>query len=267
MTTPDVYAVYAVRYAHSGERPPKHNFIFADAHDGPSAMDYFVWAAVGESRSFVIDMGFNRETAEKRGHDYLRCPAESLTHVDLDAASVEDVIITHMHWDHVGNFDKFPKARFHLQESEAQFVTGRYMSHKVMRGGFAVDDACEMVRQVYADRVEFHDGEAELASGFSVHHAGGHTMGHQFARVYTRRGWVVLASDAAHYYANMEQGNPFPAIYSVGENLASFRLARRLAESGRHVIPGHDPLVLQRYPPPSPELEGVVVRLDVDPKE
>ncbi len=132
---------------------------------------------------------------------------------------------------------------------------------------FAVDDACEMVRHVYADRVEFHDGEAELAPGFSVHHAGGHTMGHQFARVYTKRGWVVLASDAAHYYANMEQGNPFPAIYSVGENLASFRLARRLAESDRHVIPGHDPLVLQRYPPPSPELEGIVVRLDVEPKE
>lgn len=266
MTAPDTYAVYAIRYAHTGDRPPKHNFIFADPHDGPSEMDYFVWAAIGERGSFVVDMGFNRETAEARGHDYLRCPAESLKLVGLDPDMVTDVVITHMHWDHVGNFDKFPKARFHLQDAEACFATGRYMSHKVLRGGVSVDDACEMVRKVHEDRIEFHDGEAELAPGFSVHHVGGHTMGHQIARVHTRRGWVVLASDAAHYYANMEQANPFPAVYSVGDYLAAFRTARKLAESDAHVIPGHDPLVMRRYPAPSSELEGVAVRLDVEPR-
>ena len=42
---------------------------------------------------------------------------------------------------------------------------------------------------------------------------------------------------------------------------------RRLADSPRHIVPGHDPLVLKRYPPPSPDLTGIAARLDVDPSE
>jgi glyoxylase-like metal-dependent hydrolase (beta-lactamase superfamily II) len=87
-------------------------------------------------------------------------------------------------------------------------------------------------------------------------------MGLQVVRVATRRGWVVLASDASHYYANMEQSRPFPIVYNVGDMVEGWRKARALAESGEHVIPGHDPLVLARYPAPAPALQGLVARLD-----
>jgi len=42
---------------------------------------------------------------------------------------------------------------------------------------------------------------------------------------------------------------------------------KRLASSLAHVVPGHDPLVLRRYPAPKPELEGIAVRLDVEPRQ
>ena len=90
-------------------------------------------------------------------------------------------------------------------------------------------------------------------------------MGLQVVRVRTRRGWVVVASDASHFYANMEQGRPYPILFNVGEMLEGFKTVRKLAESPRHVIPGHDPLVLTRYPAAKPGLEGIVARLDVDP--
>jgi glyoxylase-like metal-dependent hydrolase (beta-lactamase superfamily II) len=90
-------------------------------------------------------------------------------------------------------------------------------------------------------------------------------MGLQVVRVRTRRGWVVVASDASHFYANMEQGRPYPILFNVGEMLEGFNTVRKLAESPRHVIPGHDPLVLKRYPAAKPGLEGIVARLDVDP--
>jgi glyoxylase-like metal-dependent hydrolase (beta-lactamase superfamily II) len=90
-------------------------------------------------------------------------------------------------------------------------------------------------------------------------------MGLQVVRVRTRRGYVVVASDASHFYANMEQGRPYPILFNVGEMLEGFHTVRRLAESPRHVIPGHDPLVLTRYPAAKPGLEGIVARLDVDP--
>src|SRR5262249_9507713 len=116
----------------------------------------------------------------------------------------------------------------------------------------------------FAGRVRCVDGEHELCPGVSVHHLGGHTMGMQCVRVRTRRGWVVLASDATHFYANLERGNPFPALWHVGEALAGFPRVRRLASSDAHIIPGHDPLVMTRYPAARPGLENRIARLDVD---
>ena len=79
------------------------------------------------------------------------------------------------------------------------------------------------------------------------------------------RGWVVLASDTSHYYEHMETGRAFPTAFHVGEMVEGYDKLRALAESPKHIIPGHDPLVMQRYPAPSKDLEGIVVRLDVPP--
>ena len=267
MGAPDEYALYAVRYAENPHRKPSHSFLrsAADPHDGPMPMDYFVWAAVGATRSFVIDMGFTEETARRRNHTFHRCPADGLRLIGVDPERVEDVIITHMHWDHVGNFDRFPRAQFHIQEAEMRYVTGREVYWKGFKAGVLAGDVCHLIRHLYADRVVFHDGDDDLAPGVSVHFVGGHTKGHQIVRIKTKRGWVVVASDSAHYYANMEMRNPFPAIYNVGENLQSFDTACTLADSPDHVIPGHDPLVMRRYPAPSVELQGIAVRLDTPP--
>ena len=120
-----------------------------------------------------------------------------------------------------------------------------------------------MVGYVFDRRVQFHDGDDELAPGVSVHLIGGHTMGIQSVRVRTDNGWLVLASDAAHFYENMEKPSPFPIVYSVADMVDGFDKLKRLAQTDRHIVPGHDPLVLERYPAPKPELEGIVARLDV----
>jgi glyoxylase-like metal-dependent hydrolase (beta-lactamase superfamily II) len=89
----------------------------------------------------------------------------------------------------------------------------------------------------------------------------------QSVRVHTKRGWVVLASDAAHYYEHMETGRCFTSMYNLGDALEGYDTLRRLAASPQHIIPGHDPLVMARYPAVSRELEGIAVRLDVMPRE
>jgi glyoxylase-like metal-dependent hydrolase (beta-lactamase superfamily II) len=128
------------------------------------------------------------------------------------------------------------------------------MCHATMRGPFDVDDVTTMVRRVFDGRVQFHDGDSEVAPGITLHHVGGHTMGLQVVRVRTKRGWVVLASDASHFYAN------------VPDMLAGHQRCYALASSRNHVVPGHDPLVLKRYPAAAPGLEGMIARLDVEPK-
>jgi glyoxylase-like metal-dependent hydrolase (beta-lactamase superfamily II) len=122
-----------------------------------------------------------------------------------------------------------------------------------------------MVHLVFGDRVVFHNGDTELAPGLSAHLIGGHTMGLQVVRVATKIGWVVLASDASHYYENMGAGRPFPIVYNLGDMLDGYRRCNELASDPAYVVPGHDPLVFDRYPAASPDLEGIVVRLDVAP--
>ncbi len=261
MTVDDNFEVYAIRYAHH-ERNASENFLGGDPHDGPMPMDYFVWLLRNKDRIVVVDTGFNATTARKRQRNFLRTPAEGLALLDVDAIKVRDVILTHLHYDHVGNFDLFPNAMFHLQDAEMRFATGRHMASGALASAFEVEDVVGMVRNVYRGRVRFYDGDAAFAPGISLHLIGGHTMGLQVVRVKTRRGFVVLASDASHYYANMEEARPFPIVYNVGDMIEGWRRLRELADSDDHIIPGHDPAVLQRYPAVSKPLEGIAVRLD-----
>ena len=182
------YELFAIRYATREARRSEH-FIGGDPHDGPMPMDYFMWVARGGGRTFVIDTGFNAEVSKKRKRTFLRCPVETLGAFGIDANAVEDVILTHLHYDHVGNFDRFPKARFHLQEREMAYATGRYMRYPRLSHSFEVEDVCGIVRLNYARRVMFYNGDAELAPGLTIHAAGGHSAGLQFVRVRTRRGF------------------------------------------------------------------------------
>lgn len=261
MSTAPSYEVYAIKYAQHARRASE-NFIGGDPHDGPMPLDYFVWLVRDASRALLVDTGFSAAMAAKRRRHHLRCPTQGLSLLGVDARTLRDVVITHLHYDHVGNFELFPAATFHLQDLEMRYATGRHMRHEPFRGAFEVEDVVGMVRSVYAGRVRFHDGDADLCPGISLHLIGGHTMGLQVVRVATRRGWLVLASDASHFYANMEEVRPFPIVYSVADMVEGYRRLRELADSPAHVIPGHDPLVLERYPAPSPQLKGIVARLD-----
>ncbi len=258
------YEIYAIKY---GERVGTRGgmFVYGDPHDAPMAMDYFVWAIRNAERTIVIDVGYGREEGERRGRTFLRSPADGLRLVGIEAIEVKEVIVTHMHYDHVGNLQLFPNARFHIQDEELAYVTGRAMTHHVLRSSFALNDVLEMVRLLYGDRVVFHNGDDEVAPGVTVHHIPGHTRGLQSVRVHSERGSVVLASDAAHYYENLEKETPFVTLENMFLMLEGFRKLRKLAPTDAHIVPGHDPAVFERYPPATPALEGVVARLDVAP--
>lgn len=266
MPDPTPYEVFAIRYA-TVARKSAENFIGGDAHESGARMDYFVWLVRNAERTYVVDTGFNAAAALKRKREFLRSPAEGLRLLGVDAATVENVIITHLHYDHVGNFDLFPNARFHLQDRELAFATGRYMAHEFFSYAYELEEVLAMVRNAYAGRIDFHDGDEEVAPGLSLHHIGGHTKGLQVVRVWTKLGWLVLASDGSHYYANMIEARPFPVVASVTEMADGWTRVHRLASSPRYVIPGHDPLVMQRYRAPAPALEGIAVRLDAEPTE
>lgn len=260
MTDPDTYEVFAVKYAERDARRPEH-FLGGDPHDVPMSMDYFVWAIVGRDRTIVVDTGFDTLDATARNRRLLRTASEALKLVGVDAAAAPNVVLTHLHYDHVGGFDQFPNARFHLQDREMAFATGRNMLESEYSHAFTARHVAELVMAVHAKRVAFHDGDAELAPGVSVHHIGGHTDGLQAVRVNTAAGPLVLASDATHYYENMEATRPFPIVFDVPAMIAGYDILRSLAGARGVIVPGHDPMVFERHPAADRSLSGIAVRL------
>ena len=258
------YEFYAVRYATRDARRPAH-FLGGDPHDVSMPMDYFVWVARSAERTLLIDCGFTAATAARRKRDFLRHPAEGLALLGVDAHAIRDVVLTHLHYDHVGGYASFPNAQFHVQDDEMRFSTGRHMCHARFNHGYEVADIEAMIRLVFSGRVTFHSGDTSLAPGISLHRIGGHTAGIQCVRVHTQRGWVVVASDTSHYYEHFEAARCFTTIFDVGATIEGYDRLRALADSPAHIVPGHDPLVMQRYPAVNEALRGIAVRLDVAP--
>lgn len=245
----DTYEVYALRYA---TRESNSSELFmGDQRQLPMMIDYFTWAITNGERTVLVDLGYTEAVGDRRGgpRTYLRDPARGLAEIGLDAESVEDVVVTHFHYDHTGHHAAFPNARFHVQEREMAFYTGRYASEPTFAQVAEVDDVLAYVRLNYDGRVSFVDGEAEIAPGISVHHVGGHTPGMQVVSVQTARGRAVLASDASHFYRNFEDRVPFHILADLPGYLRALSRLYELADAPDLIVPGHDPLVLERLTP------------------
>ncbi|MEV6906199.1 N-acyl homoserine lactonase family protein [Amycolatopsis sp. NPDC051071] len=244
-----VYEVFALRYASHYGRRSADNFLGEDPlHMPEMPLDFFVWLIRGQGRTVLVDTGFTPETAVRRGRHYHSHPVDLLGRLGVNANDINDVIVTHMHYDHAGNLAEFPGARIHMQTTEMQYCTGHSMRHPQLRKNYEAVDVAAAVQSLYEGRLHFVDGDAEIAPGISVHLCGGHTKGLQFVTVATARGEIILASDALHYYENIRRNIPFPSFVDLGEYLDGLaRIAARAKDLDR-IIPGHDPLALTAFP-------------------
>ena len=258
--------VYAVRYAHREAVRSEHFYDPSppDPHDAPMAMDYYLWAITGDDGPIVVDAGFRPETARRRGREMVADPIALLARIGVDAAEVADVVLTHLHYDHSGYLAAFPRARFWVQDAELAFWTGRYAGRGAIGHTVEPPDILELVRLNFERRVRFVDGDEEMAPGITLHRVGGHAPALQVVRIEGADGPVVLASDATHFYANLREDRPFSIVHSLPAMYEAFDTLRRLAAGHEdRIVPGHDPLVLERYAPPTSDLSGLVVEIEL----
>lgn len=262
-----LYEVFALRYAHLAERNQGSNLIFPDDHEAPMPLDFFVWVIKGANeeaggRTILLDTGFDPESAARRGRSWIRSPIAALSSIGVTPESVQDVVLSHLHWDHAGHWHELPNAKFHLQDAEMDYATGRCMCHAPLRLPFDIEQVTTAVRFVYAERVKFHDGTAEIAPGVRVHKVGGHSKGLQILSVPTARGTIVLASDAAHFWHNIRRRSPFVLLHNLQDMIEGWELCEALADSPDHIIPGHDPEVTRRFPKLQGDSDTVLLHLD-----
>ena len=127
------------------------------------------------------------------------------------------------------------------------FWTGPFGRTPAFRGSANVDALARLVTLNYANKIRIVEGDQQVWPGIRVHRVGGHTAGLQIVTVETKRGPVVLTSDASHFYHNVETRQPVQIITNLPEMLTAFDTIDALAGSTRLVVAGHDPEVADRF--------------------
>ncbi|MEM7258793.1 MAG: N-acyl homoserine lactonase family protein, partial [Pseudomonadota bacterium] len=181
----DLWEVFALKYADHNIRPRSDSFLYDDNHDAQWPLDYFIWVLKNNGRYILVDTGFDAQECQRRGRTMHEEPAVLLTRFGVKPDMIDNVIITHLHYDHAGSINEFMHATFHVQEAEMQYATGPCMCHDVLRKPFTADHVCNMIRQLYDGKVHFHNGSSQIAPGVEVHLIGGHSRGLQCVRVKT----------------------------------------------------------------------------------
>lgn len=256
------WEVFAIKYADRNARTRADSFIFDDNHDAPHAMDYFMWVLRRGEEVILIDTGYDTAEALIRGRPIRLDPVAALAPFNIAPEDITKIIVTHLHYDHAGGLHLFPNATLHLQAAEMAYATGPCMCHDSLRMPFTAAHICETVKRLYSGKVKFYDGEAEVSDGVTVHCIGGHSRGLQCVRVRTKAGWMVLASDAAHFYENVFARKAFPIVVDVQNMLDGFETLHRLASKPTLIVPGHDPLIREYFPS---FMAPHIWRLDVGP--
>ena len=224
--------------------------------DAEIGMDYFFWVLRNGTETIVVDTGFHPESGARRGRTTLCPPDEALRLIGVEPGTVPMVILTHLHYDHTGNLESFPDAELVVQRTELEFWSGPEARHEQ----FAPLIEQREIERIAAGRLRLLDGDAEIAPGIQAICVGGHSPGQTVVVVETGGGSAVIASDAVHYYEELELERPFEILVDLPAMYVGYATVRELAgRPGASLLVGHDPEVMKRFPPLDGEAAGLGV--------
>jgi glyoxylase-like metal-dependent hydrolase (beta-lactamase superfamily II) len=246
------YGVLAVRYA---ERETTRSDVFYrwstyGESDGPLPMSYYFWLLEPPAGPpVVVDCGFDPQLGERMGRRCLVEPAEALARLGVDGAAVRQVVLTHLHYDHIGNLHLFPAAELYVASRELDFWTSPIARREHFAQHTDAGAVARVARAAEEGRVRPIDDAAEVAAGVEAIRVGGHSPGQLVVSVATGGdGRVLLASDAVHYEEELRTERPFAVLADLADVYRAYESVRALGDTGHVIVAGHDPLVWDRYP-------------------
>jgi glyoxylase-like metal-dependent hydrolase (beta-lactamase superfamily II) len=169
----------------------------------------------------------------------------------IDLGSVTDLVLTHMHMDHIGGLlvegvkERLRKdLRIHVAAAEVKFWESPDFSHTSMPQGFpdALRSAAKRFVSEYGSNLRTFDEEHEIAPGVVARRTGGHTPGHSVVRVASGSDGLTFVGDAV-FTVGFEQPDWHNGFEHDPEEAARVRvrLLRELAKSGEMLVATHLP--------------------------
>lgn len=243
----DTYRVFAMEYGRS-KRFRRSTLIRSADREARQDLSWQAWLVAGKGRFVLVDTGF-REKSVGKGYRFQRFEpiTEPLRRVGVKAQQIDDVIITHVHWDHAGNTSPFTNANFWIQEESLRW-SQKLVSKSPRKAGVRREDIEALGALEREKRLTLVNGDREIIDGISVFAGGRHTPGVQWVSVRTGVETIVLATDIAYVYENIETETPPGGTYDPARDLEQIRRMLKTASRPELIIPGHDPLVLTRNP-------------------
>jgi glyoxylase-like metal-dependent hydrolase (beta-lactamase superfamily II) len=255
------YEVLAIRY---GTRETTKSALYYRYHaygepDAPMRMDYFLWVLRDADRVVLVDTGYDVAAGERRRRTTLCPPLEALERAGVEPASVERIILTHLHYAHTGSLVAFPATPLIVHRRELEFWSSPLAARSQLAPLIEPDEIGLVTAAVRDGRATVLEDETVIvAPGVEAIRVGGHSPG-QLVLVVDAANPVVLASDALHYDEELELDRPFDVVVDLAEMYRGYDTLRELAaQPGAVLVPGHDPSVCERFPG---DEDGIVYRI------
>lgn len=252
-------AQYSIRVLEYARAPDCPAFVMAYGALGNRPLPYSLTVVESDDQTILVDTGYDdsdygHTLAEIDGIDRWTAPLEVLGTIGIAAADVDTIVVTHAHFDHLGNIERFPNAIAYLQRREIERWTWAFgLPPKLdwLKDGVDADDLQAARDLIRDDRLRLLDGPVSnllpgihLGTDFDTH-----TFGHQHVVIEDERsGTWVLPGDAVYCYDNLGgldgSARYTPIGYGTGsqENslLAIDRILAAVGNDPRRVVPGHE---------------------------
>jgi glyoxylase-like metal-dependent hydrolase (beta-lactamase superfamily II) len=208
----------------------------------------------------LVDCGFKSgNSMTGRKFENFEGPEAVLAKVGFRPEDVTILVLTHLHFDHAGNFDSFPYARIVVQRREFERWKEVIATLPDLTPGkehwavssMDVEAFGRIAQAVEQGKVELIEGDVEIAEGIHCRLAADtHTFGSQWVEVATPSGPHVIAGDCVYWYMNIERMWPPGYVQGNTWNLVGNyqRLRNVVGERLHRIVPGHDMETFSRNP-------------------